>query len=131
LAQIAIADHGIGIRKSLEKAETVEVRNRAATSNACEIATELGLTSKPSGHAGYGLALARQMLENNEGTLIVCSGQEWFVSEKGKTSHGSMGVNWQGSLIVCEFNTNKPLSTADVYAQWPPVRGYENDDFDL
>ncbi len=131
LAQIAIADDGIGIRQSLENAETTDVRDRVSDANACELATELGVTSKPSGHAGYGLALARQMLENNGGTLIVCSGQEWFITTGGICKSGSMGVNWNGSLIVCEFNTNRPLSTGDVYAKWAPVRGYEHDDFDF
>jgi anti-sigma regulatory factor (Ser/Thr protein kinase) len=131
LAQIAIADDGMGIRQSLESAETSEVRDRVSKSNACELATELGVTSKPSGHAGYGLALARQMLENNGGTLIVCSGQEWFIASGGVCNSGSMGVNWRGTLIVCEFNTNRPLSTGDVYEKWAPVKGYEHDDFDF
>lgn len=132
LAQIAIADMGIGFRKGFENADTAVLRERVKYTNACQIATELGVTSKSSaGHAGYGLALARQLMEMNEGTLIVYSGQEWFCSARGKHTSGTMGVNWPGSIVVCEFNTNRPLNTADVYAEWPPVRGYENDDFDF
>lgn len=132
LAQIAIADKGMGIRSSLEQAETVEVRERVALGNCCELATELGFTSKPSQHAGYGLALARQLIARNGGTLAVVSGQEWFYSSSSGTMCGNRGVNWKGTLIVCEFNTDRPLSTADVYASWEqPVRGYTNDDFDF
>lgn len=132
LAQIAIADRGMGIRASLEAAETEEVRSRAASSNVCDLATELGVTSKPSnGHAGYGLALTRQLLERNGGTLVVVSGKEWFIASAGATQSGTDGVNWPGTLIVFELNTAKPLSSRAVYDSWPPVRGYSDDDFDF
>ncbi|MDP3164401.1 MAG: hypothetical protein Q8N06_02940 [Hydrogenophaga sp.] len=131
LGQIAIADRGMGIRRSLENAETEEIRGRVRSSNSCELATELGVTSKPSHHAGYGLALARQLMHQNGGTLMVVSGQEWFCGTGNSTHSGDRGVNWPGTLIVCEFNTERPLRVSEVYASWPPVRGYTNDDFDL
>lgn len=131
LGQIAIADKGMGIRRSLESAETEEVRRRVSTSNSCELATELGVTSKPSHHAGYGLALARQLMQQNAGTLMVISGQEWFCGSGNSTRTGNRGVNWPGTLIVCEFNTERPLRVSDVYASWPPVRGYTSDDFNF
>lgn len=132
LVQIAIADRGMGIRSSLESAETPEVRSLAASRNCCELATEFGVTSKPSHHAGYGLALARQMIARNGGTLIVVSRQEWFLSQGDLLRNGNRGVNWPGTLIVCEFNTDRPISTAEVYASWPTqVRGYDDDDFDF
>jgi anti-sigma regulatory factor (Ser/Thr protein kinase) len=132
LAQIAIADSGVGVRWSLERAEADSLRNRAKNSNCCALATELGVTSKPTrGHAGYGLALARQLLAKNGGTLIVCSGREWCIGSGSDFSSGRMEIGWSGTLVVAEFNTDRPLRTQDVYGSWPPVRGYTNDDFDF
>ncbi len=132
IAQIAIADRGIGIRSSMEAAETAEVRDTVRGTNACELATQLGVTSKPSQHAGYGLALARQLIQRNGGTLVVLSGHEWFVGSGPVTQSGDRGVHWPGTLIVCEFNTDRPIRSQEVYDSWPePVRGYSNDDFDF
>jgi len=131
LMQIAIADMGVGIRKSLESAETPDVRAQVKTANACELATEYGVTSKPSNHAGYGLALARELLKRNEGVLIVCSNQEWIRVDGQSRQTGRSGVNWDGTLVICEFNTNRQVRAADVYSQWPQVRGYQDDDFDF
>lgn len=131
-AQVAIADMGVGIRTSLEKADTEDVRTRARASNCCALATELHVTSKSSGgHAGYGLALARQLLQKNGGTLIVYSGKEWCRGDGDFWTDGNTGVNWDGTIVVVEFMTDKPLSTKAVYDSWEPVRGYEHDDFDF
>lgn len=132
LLQIAIADMGIGIRRTFEVADSQEYRDRVAAGNSCSLATELGASSKiHNGHAGYGLALARQLAEQNSGTIAVCSGSEWFHSSAGKSIEGANAVAWNGTLVVVEFNTNVQLSTQQVYQTWPPVRGYTDDDFNF
>lgn len=132
LMQIAIADMGIGIRSTFTQADRQEYRERVKTMNCCALATELGASSKlDNGHAGYGLALARQLAEQNKGTITVYSGSEWLHSSNGQCMEGGDGVGWNGTMIVAEFNTALPLSTQAVYQNWPPVRGYEDDDFDF
>lgn len=132
LMQIAIADMGVGIRRTFEQADRHEFRARVKEANCCVLATELGASSKlDNGHAGYGLALARQLAELNNGTITVYSGSEWFHSSNGLCSDDREGVAWSGTMIVAEFNTANPLSTQAVYQNWPPVRGYDDDDFDF
>lgn len=132
LMQIAIADMGVGIRNTFDQADREEFRLRVKEMNCCTLATELFASSKlDNGHAGYGLALARQLTEQNRGTMTVYSGHEWFHSSNGQCSEGANGVGWQGTMIVAEFNTANPLSTQAVYQNWPPVRGYEDDDFNF
>src|SRR3546814_2403799 len=66
-AQVAIADSGIGIRSSLT--ESLDLAKRLAKQNACELATEYGISSKLGrGHAGYGLTLARDLARSEEHT---------------------------------------------------------------
>lgn len=132
LLQIAIADMGIGIRSSLECADKEEVRARAALENCCELATQLHTTSKSQkGHAGYGLALSRQLVSNNGGTMGVYSGHEWLHVAGTDSQNGDQSVGWPGTLVLLEFDTKSIISTQKVYQTWPQVRGYSDDDFDF
>src|SRR3546814_14318315 len=68
-AQVAIADSGIGIRSSLT--ESLDLAKRLAKQNACELATEYGISSKLGrGHAGYGLTLARDLAQQTPGSML-------------------------------------------------------------
>lgn len=130
LAQIAIADCGIGIRRSLLANEAL--RPILEEGNSCEIATRLGVTSKPErGHAGYGLALTRQLLEHAGGRLIVVSGTEWMQARGQRLSTGTTDIGWNGTLAVLEWRTNVPLRLKDVYSSWPLPTGFDHDDFEF
>ena len=130
LAQIALADKGIGIRSSLQ--ENPDLWGLLNEGNSCEIATRLGITSKPDlGHAGYGLALTRQLLERAGGRLIVVSGSEWVQAYGERCTTGTLPSPWQGTIAVLEWKTNRPLRLKDVYDSWPLPTGFEHDDFDL
>ena len=130
LAQIAIADSGIGIRRSLQANK--ELAEALAEHNSCELATRLGVTSKPKqGHAGYGLALTRQLLERAGGRLIVISGNEWMQARGDRLSTGTMEHPWDGTLAVLEWRTNFPLRLKNVYESWPLPAGFADDDFEL
>lgn len=130
LAQIAIADVGLGVRATL--AQNPSLEGRLATENSCALATELGVTSKPlKGHAGYGLALTRQLLERAGGTLLVASHDEWFASNGTRIASGKMPLQWRGTMVVLEWSTLAPLSAKQVYESWPLPEGFENDDIDI
>lgn len=130
LAQIALADCGIGIRSSLT--ENPLLRGQLEVGNSCEIATQLGVTSKPQkGHAGYGLALTRQLLERAGGRLIVVSGNEWMQARSLRVSSGTVEAGWGGTLAVLEWRTDFPLRLKDVYESWPLPQGFDHDDFDF
>lgn len=130
LAQIAIADCGIGVRDSL--LENAEHKATLETENSCEFATRLGVTSKPQlGHAGYGLALTRQLLERAGGRLIVVSGNEWMQTRGLRLSTGTATQPWTGTVAVLEWRTKSPLRLKDVYENWPLPAGFEHDDFDF
>jgi len=129
-AQIALADSGIGIRNSLLQNELLLPRLNAE--NACELATEYGVTSKPGrGHSGYGLAVARKLLEQNKGVLIVRSGQEGFCLSGGVARNFNTETVWNGTLLVIEWDLDVPMNIREVYDGFPMPEGMNDDDFDF
>ncbi|MGY4828206.1 hypothetical protein ACVNIS_06490 [Sphaerotilaceae bacterium SBD11-9] len=130
LAQIAIADAGVGVRASL--AGNPLLTDQLAYENACDLATQFGVTSKPGmGHAGYGLALARQLLQANGGMLLVQSSDEWVRVSGKNVQIGRSLQSWPGTLILLEWDCSKPLRAKDVYQSWPAPSGYSDDDFEF
>ncbi len=129
LAQIALVDSGIGIRNSL--GQNPELRSRLDGENCCELATQYGITGKPEkGHTGYGLTLARDLIEQNGGNLIIISKSELFQSCEKKGQKQYCELPWHGTLIIMELNTDRALDSADVFNKWPLPKGYTNEDFD-
>jgi anti-sigma regulatory factor (Ser/Thr protein kinase) len=115
-AQIAIADAGVGVA-SLSRNPALRGR---LSGNACELATELHVTGDPSGqHAGYGLTLARQLIELNGGTFILLSGQEWVCSGNRRISTGHMPSR---SIQIFDRHCSRRLAVVEVeYSTEPRV----------
>jgi anti-sigma regulatory factor (Ser/Thr protein kinase) len=129
LVQMAIADAGIGIRSSLNKNE--ELLYRLTANNACEMASEYGISSKiGDGHSGYGLTLAQDLMKQSGGTYILFSGDELFLCQNGKPlSKNSTNCGWNGTLLVLEWEMNKQLDASSVYNSWPMPDGMNEDDY--
>jgi anti-sigma regulatory factor (Ser/Thr protein kinase) len=129
-AQIAIADNGIGIRRSL--GDNPLLSSRLATENSCQLATEYGVTGKPGrGHSGYGLTVARKLLEQNKGTLFVRSLDEGFALAEGKIRTYKMLRPWPGTLLVIEWDLKNEMNIREVYDAFPLPEGLTYDDLDL
>lgn len=143
LGQIAICDLGIGVRKSLSENESLHPQLKEK--NACVLACEYGVTSKPHSdqhHSGYGLTLTKDILIGNGGKLIVVSNKEiaWLNNAPRtslmnhdivSTMSGSLLQNsWPGTLIVFEWKINRPLDALAVYKSWPKSEeGDDDEDF--
>jgi hypothetical protein len=118
LAQVAVADIGIGVRASLNA--NPQYRGRLATENANAIATELGVTSKPAGpHSGYGLAVARQLMEKHAGNFMLLSGNEGFRATSRAAWARELQAGWNGTIVVLEWCTDRPFDIGAVYGSWP------------
>ncbi len=129
-AQITISDTGVGIRNSLS--ENVDYIETLKTTNSCEFATNYGVTSKPGkGHAGYGLAVARGLIQQNHGTLFVRSGNECFQLHEGECNSFHTDNHLDGTLIVIEWNLNVQMDISALYREWPQIEGMNDDDFDF
>jgi hypothetical protein len=119
LAQVAVVDSGIGIRRSLSANSALA--QRLADDNAVLVATELGVTGKPGGpHSGYGLAVARQLMEVHGGNFLGISGTEAVRVIGGhRTISAHLRVPWTGTIVVLEWRTNRRLDINAVYSRWP------------
>ncbi len=126
LAQIVFADPGIGIRNSLY--ENHQLREQLAHMNPCHLACELGVTSKPEAHSGYGLALTKGLMKQSRGQMIVLSHHEG-VSISAQKEISFKAPFWQGTLIILEWPINQALDVGAVYASWPMPEGFEQYDF--
>lgn len=128
LAQIAIADLGIGVRATLERGGLLA--GRLHQENACLLATEYGVTGKPDDHhSGYGLTLAAEIAENNGGRLLVVSGTEIALCTQGGRFATHVDAPWPGTLLVFEWRTDQPLDADAVYRSWPTPEGMTDEDF--
>lgn len=131
LVQIAVVDPGIGIRASLS--ENDSLTSRLQRQNACELATELNVTGKPSlGHSGYGLTVAKQLMAQNGGNFILVSGTEAYRCEENREIRRDLPPpGWQGTIVVLEWRTDRPLDIGAVYESWPLPDGMTHEDFNL
>lgn len=129
-AQFAIADSGIGIRKSLE--ENMDLAKRLRTSNACKLASQYGISSKLNrGHAGYGLTIARDMaLNTSQSMLFVQSGNEaLLIDNRKETEIATFPNTLPGTLVIFEWDMSTKLDLSAVYKNWPKMKGDDSDDF--
>lgn len=132
-AQIVLADSGIGIRSSLMG--NPQLLGRLKYENSCEMATAYGITGKPEkkdgGHSGYGLAVARGLIEQGKGVLYVRSGNEAFYLSRVASHKTTTKSRWNGTLLVIEWDLDVPMDIGAVYAGFPLPEGMTDDDFDL
>lgn len=128
LVQVAIADAGIGIRNSLS--ENTHLQDTLETQNACTLASTYGISSKPNkGHSGYGLALAKDLMKQANGSYILVSGNELYSTTENKAISSKLQYPWDGTILVLEWSLDSELNSKSVYNNWPLPDGFENDDF--
>ncbi|WP_024873115.1 ATP-binding protein [Tolumonas lignilytica] len=128
LAQICITDCGIGIRKSLLDNELLHERLR--NENACSVAVEYGVTGKPGkSHSGYGLTLTNDLISHCNGHLLLVSGNEYYQNSHHGVSHGTLGCGWDGTLLIFEWNLDRPLDVTSVYNGWPTPNCLSEDEY--
>jgi anti-sigma regulatory factor (Ser/Thr protein kinase) len=102
---LAIADSGIGIQRSLARnPDLIEAGDLAAIRSAMNAHA----TGEPARGAGMGLYLARNLVRDNGGGLLIRSGTA--SRELGPTVADSADLpSLQGTLVVATLGTNSPL----------------------
>lgn len=112
LFEVAIADVGIGIWRSLIK--NPDYADVTDDMTALRKAVELGVTSTPHRNSGYGLAVTRDLLDKNHGLLVIKSGwaELWLGSEEEEVAADAA---FPGTLVGLRVRTNRPLNMTEVY----------------
>jgi hypothetical protein len=129
-AQFAIADSGIGIRESLS--ENVDLRRRLADHNACDLASQYGISSKlGKGHAGYGLTLARDLAMQTPGSLLFVQScnEAMLIDNCRVTLTSDFNHAYTGTLVLFEWDMNTKLDLTQVYQRWPNAEESSDDFF--
>jgi ABC-type transporter Mla MlaB component/anti-sigma regulatory factor (Ser/Thr protein kinase) len=104
--ELAIADCGVGIRGSLM--ENPEYENVGDDLAAIKAAVGPGATSDPGSGGGYGLFLARLVVRDNGGAIMVRSGTtEW---SEGSGTSSRLCFPSPGTLIVVRARINQPFN---------------------
>jgi anti-sigma regulatory factor (Ser/Thr protein kinase) len=111
--QVAIADHGRGVRASL--AENPKYAGISDDVVAAREAFRLGVTSTPDRNAGMGLALAHHVVRPNGGKVGVRTGSA-AVTRGAVESEQHRGQRLEGTLVVLEVRIDTPLDIAQAYA---------------
>lgn len=116
--EIAIADTGIGIERSLRAVPEHAARIDAGA-DPCELATQFGVTSKAGKHSGYGLWVTRRLAERNLGTFVLLSGSSNFNVMRGRPRSERLPASWPGTFVGMRLNLHRPVDINEVYAEIP------------
>jgi len=122
MVDIAVADTGIGIRRSLGAVPSLARRMREGA-NPCELATRFGVTSKPGEHGGYGLWVSRRLCERSAGAFKLASGGSTFASSRrgsGKSGGLPRSLEWPGTFVAMRLTLSGGLDVARIYDELPP-----------
>jgi anti-sigma regulatory factor (Ser/Thr protein kinase) len=105
--EVAIADHGVGVRASL--ARNPSYRDLGSDLIALQTAMKAGVTARPERPGGLGLFFTQLLLRHNGGGMVMRSGAAQL--EVGATPSASVDiVAMRGTLVTLRFRTDHPFS---------------------
>jgi anti-sigma regulatory factor (Ser/Thr protein kinase) len=109
--EVAIADHGIGVRQSLARNPTY--RDIASDLQALQTALQAGVTALPEKPGGLGLYVTQILLRENGGGMMMRSGDAHL--NAGSPPATNFGLEpMHGTLVTLRFRTDSPLSLAPI-----------------
>ena len=114
--EIGIADHGIGIRKSLTNG--AGGYQPSSDANAIETALERGVTRDSEIGQGNGLAGCREILTRNSGEMLICSGASRFLLSQHSEEFGSNSPLF-GTAVRLSFDLKNPVDLTDCWIGHP------------
>jgi len=118
--EIAVVDTGIGIERSLRVVPEYASKMKDGA-NPCTLAAQLGVTSKPWAHSGYGLFVARRLCErNHRGVFVLVSGRHWHRFSRGATLTGELSAFWPGTFVGMRLSLRGEIDVNRVYEEMPP-----------
>lgn len=141
IMHMAICDRGRGIRRSFLDSDSDEVRRIGEHPvDWIRSCTDPLVTSKTTGHAGYGLYVVRELCRRNTGSLLLVSDRASFrIAFREKAAGGlqeeeavsQTATPWKGTFLGLNLKLDQPLPLDEIYASLPPPRGYEAEDTDV
>lgn len=116
MIEFAIADHGMGIVRSMrQNPRHASLSDR----DALEAALELGGTGVDSLRRGQGLWMVSQAVERNGGSMTIRSGPVVYSQEGARRSFRTPAQPLPGTLVAMRFNLGAALDMADILESAP------------
>jgi hypothetical protein len=123
--EIAITDTGICIEQSFQRGTNEGALKKIALGeSALGIALEGLSSSKPQTapgifrtYYGFGLYIARRLVEENHGRLCFMSGNEMITVERFARKSRRLANPWQGTFVGTVIDLDYPLPLENVYAE--------------
>jgi len=128
IMHVCICDRGIGVRETFRRSENDRLRELSAMPvEWLREATQPLVTSKSSGHAGYGLYLVRELCRANGGSFSIVSGPAAYSLHPEHHSDPQSMVEqlrplsfaWNGTIVAMQFHLDRPLNVGPVYETLP------------
>jgi anti-sigma regulatory factor (Ser/Thr protein kinase) len=116
--EVAIADCGIGIRRSLAK--NPAHRGRVDSDEAAvRLALQKGITSTPDRNSGEGLFFVAELMLR-AGRIKVCSGEATLLAGRNGIGIKQRAV-WPGTLIGLRFERNSQVPIREIFDRFSPM----------
>jgi len=141
IMHMAICDRGRGIRQSFLESDSDAVRQIGEHPvDWISKCTDPLVTSKTTGHAGYGLYVVRELCRRNTGSLLLLGGRPSYKIEFREQAGGGLREEesvlqvaqpWNGTFLGLNLKLDQPLPLGEIYASLPPPRGYAAEDTDI
>lgn len=129
--EIAIADNGCGIHKSLEEV----LEEYPDNTNPCRIACDNGVSGSlnkesriGTKHSGFGLFYTKRFIEENEGALYLFSDDNCYIKSPRSELDMKLPYKWKGTVVRLIINKNICIESVDF---WKDIaREQEGEDYD-
>jgi len=124
-AEIAIADSGIGIEQSYMSGTNEQIKERIQNgTSALELAIDGLNSSKPKplpgtlrSYYGFGLLIARRLVEENRGQMYLLSGPETLQIDRYGRRQTQLPKPWLGTFIGLILDLANPLPLERIYEE--------------
>lgn len=123
--RIAVADDGIGIRRSFSG--TLKENEATDANKSIDLALTPGVSSpllRPDSpyasrnHRGVGLSLTRELVKGAFGHLLIATESGWFSEENGTIVRNCGGATYgQGTLVAATFHRDHIADYAEMHAK--------------
>ncbi len=114
--EVGIVDLGQGIRGSLTK--NPKYADIESDVQAIEAALQPRVTATPERNSGIGLFITKLLLHENEGSLLVRSGNGRVVGGDGECAE-TTSVSLPGTVVAMRARTDRPLDLGEIYRRLP------------
>lgn len=116
--EIAIADKGIGINKSLKDI----LKEHSDDTNPCRLACENGISSKldkesriGTKHSGYGLYYTKRFIEENKGGLFLFSSNQCYINIPSGEFDEKLPYKWRGTVVRLVINKHQIVESEKFF----------------